>query len=193
MKAPYKAADFELAPEGNHVSRLYSIVDIGVQKSQYGEKRQVIMTYELCNELMKDGRPFVVSKFYTLSLHESSNLCIDIEGIVGKKIPDDVKQTFDFRKMLGLPCMLHVVHEDGKENKKRASVKSIASVPKGLVAPPLVNPAIFFDLDEPDWNLFETLPDWLRKKINKEGYSYVSPSSSAPADAPQSDDEKIPF
>ena len=77
---------FEQPPTGSHVGRCISIIDLGTQRTTYeGEaqiKHQVILRWELSNELMESGehvgKPFTVSRFYTASLHEKSGLRKDL-------------------------------------------------------------------------------------------------------------------
>ena len=168
MKASYKSGEFQLPPEGNHVGRLYSIIDIGVQPGgKFEDKQKIIVTFELCDELMKDGRPFAISRFYTLSLHEKSSLCLAIESMAGKKIPEEAKETFNFQKLLGMPCLIGIVHETGTDTKQRAAIKTLSAIPKGMTCPPVKNELVFFDLDAPDWKLFETFPDWIKSKVQR--------------------------
>lgn len=49
MKIPVKPK--VLAPEGTYVARLISIIDIGSHKTSFGDKRQVLLTWELPTEL----------------------------------------------------------------------------------------------------------------------------------------------
>lgn len=167
MKLPFKGGDFEATPAGNHVARLYSIIDIGLQDGgQYEDKRKIVLTFELGNELMKDGRPFAISQFFTASLHEKAGLCLALEAIAGRKLPEEKKATFDMRTMLGIPCMLNVVHETGGDGKVRAKIKGFGQLPKGLEAPALVNEKVFYDLDAPDKAVYDSLPDWIKKLVD---------------------------
>jgi len=187
MKAPHKGGDFTPAPEGSHAARVYQLIDIGMQHSEaYGDKHQIILSYELVDELMEDGRPFVLSKFYTLSLHEKATLCIDLEGIAGKKMDEATKDAFDFRKVLNAPCMVSVIHEK-KTGEIKAKIKTVSALPKGMKASPLKNPQVFFDLEAPDWSILEALPDWLKGKVNTKG---AKTASEAPFD---DDSDDIPF
>jgi hypothetical protein len=38
---------------------------------------------------------------------------------------------------------------------------------KGMSVPELANPTLFFDLDEVDLTTFESLPDWMKKRIQE--------------------------
>lgn len=64
--------DFEQAPAGSHIARCVKLTDLGTQEGEYegvkNTRNQVLCTWELPIELMDDGKPFLVSKFYTNSL-----------------------------------------------------------------------------------------------------------------------------
>jgi hypothetical protein len=188
MKASYKSTAFVQAPEGSHAARPYQLVDIGIQHSEaYGDKHQIIISYELVDELMEDGRPFILNKFYNLSLNEKATLCIDLEGIAGRKLSDTEKENFDFRKILNAPCLISVIHET-KSGEAKAKIKTISALPKNMSASPLKNSPLFFDLDQPDWDVYEKLPEWLQAKINKKSMAPITDDVAFDSEA-----DDIPF
>lgn len=198
MKAPIGGGgDFERTPAGNHIARAYSLVDIGEQDGDYGVKHQIIITFELVNEKMADGRPFAISKFYTLSLNEKANLCKDIESMFGKKMPDDAKLDFDFNKILNHACMVNVVATKKADGKDGEKIDGITPLPKGMAAPELANDIIFFDLDSPDWDVYEnSIPDWQKKKINRDPIKKEEPTPAPTAPSEPDDDleeDEVPF
>jgi hypothetical protein len=172
---PETGGDFELPPEGNHLAVCYRVIDIGTQRNEYqGEvkhQRQVIVSWELAHEHMKDGRPFSVHKFYTWSMHEKANLRHDLEAWRGKPFDPKVDfgpSGFNIKKLLGAGCMVQVVHTASGKSK----ITTVASLPKDatgkrMVAPLAVNPLVFFDLDERplDEATLGTLSESLKKKI----------------------------
>lgn len=168
--AKNSGTDFKLPPAGTHVGICYMLVDIGTHlPPPYGDKppkptRQVVLGFELCHELMDDGRPFAVSNFYTLSLHEKANLRKDLEAWRGRAFTDDELAGFDLKKVVGCPCLLSVVHEM-KKDTTRANIGGIMAMTKGSEPAKQVNPCVIFDIDEWDHNTFESLPEWLRNKI----------------------------
>ena len=192
MKASIGGGDFELAPAGSVGARAFSIVDIGMQDSQYGLKHQIIITWELPSELMADGRPFVISQFFNLSLSEKANLCHCIEGIFGKKMPDEAKMGFDFQSLIDRPCLLNIVHKPKKDGSTKAEIAGYAPPAKGMTIPALQSEAVFFDLDEPDWALVDEMPEWISKRINGDAPTSKKNSPKDPADDFTGDDD-IPF
>ncbi len=156
---------FEQAPAGNHVARCIALIDLGTQHGEYQGKpntrNQVLIRWELSNELMTDGNPFSVSRFYTNSLSEKANLRKDLESWRGRAFTADELTRFDLQSILGKPCMLNVVQND----KGRAVVSSIATIPKGMSAPDCINAPFAFWIDEWDEAVFEAIPEGLKKII----------------------------
>lgn len=160
-------ADFEMTPEGVYTGRCYKIIDLGTQTStgQFGTKEQhkVMISWELIGKddpKMEDGRPFSVTQWYTVSLHEKSKLRADLEAWRGKKFTKEELDGFDLGTVLGAYCMIQVVHsEDGKY----ANVQTIMSY-KGD-KPEAVNPNVVFDIDSPDMAVFDAMSDNMKAKI----------------------------
>lgn len=141
---------FEQPPTGSHAARCIAVIDLGTQRTTYeGEaqiKRQVIVRWELSNELMTEGdhkgKPFTVSKFYTASLHEKAGLRKDLQSWRGRDFTADELKGFDLKNVLGQPCMLSV----GLSEKGKAKVTSVMGLPKGMTVPHQVNPSFHFSL-----------------------------------------------
>ena len=109
---------------------------------------------------MADGRPFSVSQFYTVSLHEKSKLRADLEAWRGRKFTATELDGFDLGTVIGAYCMIQVVHD---ETGKYANVQTIMAY-KGE-KPPAVNPNVVFDIDEPDMAVFDSFSDNMKGKI----------------------------
>lgn len=158
-------AEFQMTPEGQYVARCYKIIDLGTQTTngQFGTKEQhkIMVTWELLEQpYMEDGRPFSVSQFYTVSLHEKAKLRADLEAWRGKKFTKEELEGFDLSSVLGAYCMIQVVHD---ETGKYANVQTIMSY-KGDKPKP-VNTDVLFDIDNPDTEVFESLSDNMKAKI----------------------------
>jgi hypothetical protein len=165
-------ADFELPPAGTHSAVCYRVIDLGTQDSSYkGQpKRQhkVMISWELPDEKMKDGRPFTISQRYTWSMSEKAALRRDLESWRGKPFTDaDFGEGgFDIRKLLGVGCLLTIVHTE-KGDKKYANIKSVSGLMKGMAPPVMSNPAMFLGLTEDHWqpDVFYKLSDNLQATI----------------------------
>ena len=156
--------DFENPEPGSYAARCYKITDIGTQTGEYQGKqtirRQVIIGWEL-DEKMTDGRPFVVSKFYTASLNEKATLRHDLEGWRGRQFTDEELGGFDPKKLIAQPCLLSLT----KTDKGKIKVASVGKLPKSMTAPEIHNPTVFFSLDDFDPGIFDGLSDGIKKLV----------------------------
>ena len=196
--------DFKPCPDGNHVAVCVRVIDLGTQKTEFqGQtktQRKVLVTWEIPDEKMEDGRPFTVNKKYTFSSHEKSNFRKDLESWRGVPFKDSDfgPGGFDVKNLLGVGCLLNVVHNE-KNGNTYANIASIARLPKGMNAPAPENQIVYFSLDNPDWAVFEGLSDSL-KKIIAESPEYHEARSTNEDHGPQSPEDygadledEIPF
>ena len=132
---------------GVHKARCVKIIDLGTQKSDFnGEiswKRQVLIIFETPEELNSEGQPLTISKFYTLSLHEKSNLGNDLTSWRGRAFSEAEKQSFDISKLLGVACLLNVMEINGK-----SKISSIMPMKKGDQIAEQVTPSVVFSLED---------------------------------------------
>jgi hypothetical protein len=170
-------ADFEIAPSGNHVGICNGIIDLGIQpgSGQYpAPKHQVYLRFELPTERVKyqkDGKeiegPMSMGRSFTASMSEKANLRKFIESWFGKKFPtDDAASDFDLQTILGRKCLLNVTHTE-KGQKVYANISNATPIPKGMTAEYAQhNRSLYFSLSKPDQIVYQSLPEWLRKKID---------------------------
>jgi hypothetical protein len=170
--------DFPPVPAGNHVAICRMIVDLGIQpgSGQYPEpKHQVYLGFELPTERIKyekDGQkkegPMSIGRTFTASMSVKANLRKFIEGWVGKQFSSDERAaTFDIFQLLDKKCLLNVSHKD-KDDRTYANIAGASPIPKGMKADfKRENALIGFDLETPDEEMFNILPEWLGEKINK--------------------------
>lgn len=170
--AKSNGGDFELTPNGSFIGRCYRMIDIGTQPGftdQDKAQRKVHIYWELLEDedgepvTMKDGRPFSVSKKYTLSINPKANLRKDLDAWRGIAFKDEEAEAFDITKLLGTYCRIQVVHEDSN-GKTYANVSSIGFTKK---KPQGVNEASWWSVEEPDYAAFEKMPDYLKEKIQQ--------------------------
>lgn len=197
----------ELIPADTYVARCYSMVHIGTNDEVIlGETKRmnkVRLTWELPNELREfDGveKLLVISKEYTLSMHEKSNLRKDLENWRGKGFTEDEAKAFDITKLLGIPCMLSVVHSVSKSGDKYNKIGSISKLMKGMVCPDQFNPSFEFNFtDKFNDEIVESFPEFIKDKIKsseeyrelKAGVTDNDTDESQPDNEPESDD--LPF
>jgi hypothetical protein len=199
----------ELIPAGNYVARCYRMIEIGTVPTEYmGEQKmvhKVRIGWELPTETKvfneeKGEQPFVIDKEYTLSLGEKANLRRDLQSWRGKAFTDQEAEAFDITKLLGVPCMLNIIHVQGKKDptKTYQAIGSISPMPKGLECPTQINPTFVFELESFDVEKFNSLPDFIKEQI-MESEQYKSLTTPHKDEAqPESlgkefEDEETPF
>ena len=124
-------------------------------------------------------------------MYEKSNLIKDLQSWRGKPFSEDEIKAFDITKLLGVPCMLNIIHSKVKTSgKEYTSIASISGLPKGVQCPPQINTNFEFSLENFDNTKFSSLPEWLRKKIieSKEYKAFFNPQET---EAQESHDDSL--
>ena len=167
LTAKNEGGDFVLCPAGVKVARCFRVIDLGTHYSEKWDKssHKIMLAWEFPNDTMDDGKPFSIANWYTLSLHEKSNLRKDLESWRGRGFTELELEGFDLRNILGKTCYINVVH-NVSDNKTYANVASIMPLPEGIKCPDAVNPPVSFDIDEFKTEIFESLPEGIQKIIN---------------------------
>lgn len=172
--------DFKKVPQGVHMGRCYSLIDLGTQlvKSQHGDKlmHKIRIAWELFGEdeagnpltVDYEGKvmPMTISKSYTLSLSEKANLRKDLQAWRGRDFTEEEAKGFDITKLLGVYCMVNVTHSE-TNGKTYANVSGLTPIPSALknAKPDPIHSNIIFNLDEPDWEVFATFHEKLQDAI----------------------------
>lgn len=190
--------DYKPIDSGTYVARCFSMVHIGTIEQEYqGEKKdsnKVRITWELPTEtkVFKEGeepKVLTIGKEFTLSLHEKSNLRKFLESWRGRGFTEEESKKFDITKLLGVPCMLSVIHKTSKQGKLYAEISSISTLPKSLTCPAQINPNFEFSLTDKEFDQkkFDSLPDWLKDKI-KTSKEYRELTDPAHSDIPEEEE-----
>jgi hypothetical protein len=179
IEKPKAGGDFDPVPAGTHLAVCWRVVDLGTQLTTFNgqtkDAHKVLVSWELPDETIEiDGqpRPMIQSKRYTWSMHEKATLRLHLEAWRGRKFTDDDfdgPNRFNVRKLLGLGCMLSIVHEE-RDGKTYANISSVSKLLKGTTTPPPVNPITYFSMQFPadyDPTTFAAFPDWLKDLISK--------------------------
>lgn len=125
--------DFEPAPEGTHLAICCDVVDLGMVESEWGQKHMVQIRWQLGGEdagVRDDGKPWLVTKRFTLSLHEKSVLRPFLEAWRGKRFTQVELDGFDMERLLNVCCQLQVMHAE-RNGKVYANVHAVMPYPKG--------------------------------------------------------------
>ena len=175
---------FPRIEEGTFAARVVRIIDMGKQVAtdfKTGEPKtyddgnvviqnRVWIDFEFPTETIEiDGvaKPRWQGKEYTVSSHEKAAIMA-----LMKAADPSGKLTMKWRNvsaLLGLPLMVSI----GSTSSNKPKITNVASLMKGMTVPDLANPTLFFDLDGDDVATFESLPEWLQKRI-KDGVDFDS-------------------
>jgi hypothetical protein len=133
--AKASGSTFTPAPAGTHQAVCVDVVDRGIQDVEWKgqkKKRHKVSIHWLINEMRpEDGKPFMLSKWYTLDLSENANLRKDLQAWRGKPFASDELDGFDLENLLGANCILTVVHA-AKDGKTYANIAGIGGLMKGM-------------------------------------------------------------
>lgn len=188
---------FEICPAGTYAARCYQIIDLGHQTVEWQGTAKVVpkvrITWEV-NEQMSDGRPYSISKEYTASIGPKSNLRKDLEAWRGRPFTEDELRAFSLENVLGAPCFIGIAHVQ-KGEKTFANINSIMALPKGMDCPELTNAKVKFEIDNFDETVFESLSEYVRKKIlmSKELEDGDIPKRRPDPVVADVEDESVPF
>ena len=168
---------------GLYPARLVQIIDLGLQPQRpyLGQPKppanEIQLTYELVDSFMidKDGKDLEDKPRWVSETIPLLNLKADKAKSTQRYMALDptVADGGDFVKQIGKPVNVNIVNNRGKDGKVYDNVSAIAPMrPRDAErTPELVNPSKVFVLDEPDLEVFNSLPEWLRDKI-KENLNY---------------------
>jgi hypothetical protein len=212
--------DFKPTPSGMHLARCYRIIDIGTQKGEYKGQvnfnHKVMIGWELFGEdndgnplKMDDGKPMGMWKTYTLSWSEKATLRQHLQSWRGKPFTPEELRKFDLKNVLGAFCMLNVVHElstdgSGKIFSKISTVSPVPKVVKDAGLPAPVNKNTIFSIAEPDMELFNSLsdntkqkiqgsPEWIKLHTQQTPERHHPPMTKGVAGQGTDEDDDIPF
>lgn len=180
IKSASKGPEQPALDSGSYPARTVQIIDLGVQpqKPYLGEEKppahEVMLTYEFADEFMKDeagedveDKPRWLSETFPLR-----SLDADLATSTKRYKALDPQEKFggDFTQLIDIPCSVLVVQNAGKgknAGKVYTNIQSLSAMrPRDAQkAPDLVNPPKVFVLDEPDLEVFKSLPQWLQDKI----------------------------
>lgn len=176
--------NFEILEAGSYSARCYSMVHIGtVEENILGTVKKlnkVRVTWELSTEQVvfkeENGeQPRVISKEFTLSLHEKATLRGFLKNWRGKDFTEEEAKEFDVTKLIGAPCLLNITHKKSKDGQKTyLEIGSVSRMPKGMDCPEQINESFIFDFnDNYSVEKLEKLPDFIKEKV-KRSEEYLS-------------------
>jgi len=160
----------DIPEKGSHLARVVALVDLGHQPAwEYNgetikDSNKITFTYELVASEMEDGRPHWVSEDLNVSDYESTEGGISstmMKRVRSIDVDNITQDGVDLTKLINLPCLVTITY-----NKKGyPKVGNVTPVPAGMEVQELRNTPYVFNLDDPDMNIWDTFPQFVKDKI----------------------------
>jgi hypothetical protein len=198
--AKEEGGNYTPVPEGVHRAVCFGIVDLGMQYSEKFDKttHKVMIMWEFPDEKIETDegeKPCVISKEYSLSLHEKAVLRKDLEAWRGKMFTAEELAGFDILNLLGVGCQIQINHAE-KNGKTYANIAGIMALPKKMKVEDSErgNENLIFDMsDSATYGNYDKLPEWIRTKVdNSETWKEIKGTGTDDY-APLDDDDELPF
>jgi hypothetical protein len=206
-----KNTERKLPEAGATVGVLYSLVDLGHQKTNWdGQEKwspKVRLTFELPDQTdefeveekgkrTKISKPMVVSIEQTRSLGEKASLRKLLEQWRGQTFTAAELKAFSLKNLLGKPAMLTLIHKTSQQGRQYCAIAGASKLPKGMTAPAkTTNDLMYYEIEEKDGGQFKDMPEWLQDKIRGSKEFGGSGSTSEPVKIGDKDGngENVPF
>lgn len=155
---------------------LVQLIDLGLQpqKAYQGKDKppaqEIMLTYELsdCYIVDEEGNELEDKPRWVSETLPFYGLFADKAKSTKRYLAFDPTQEFggDFSQAVGMPCNVTIVNNEsnGKVYANIGNVATISAKKAGQMNA-IKNPTKVFDLDEPDLETFNALPEWIRDKI----------------------------
>ena len=198
---------FDPVAAGVYPAVCYLVADLGTHYDGKWDKHkhEIAIGWEIPElrlDMERDGKkvdfPQVISRIFTLSLNDKAHLRHILEAWRGKPFSDDELNGFDLKNILGVPCMIQVMHRE-HNGKTYANVANVIPSRETLTAE---NPLQWFSIEE-GLEIPENIPEWLVKKIKvseemtapkDDGGFTTDPNDNFDVGAPAEDsDDNLPF
>lgn len=193
---------YKSVPAGSHLARLYRIIDIGTQVNDYQGQitypRKVIFFFEIHGEdqagaplTTDDGKPLSVMKEYTATLNEKGRLVQMLKQWLAAEVPDP----FDPKELLGKFGMVNVSNTN-KGDRVYANLDGVSPVPSIYLKAGLpngYNDLLYFSMEKFDSVVYESLPNWIKEKIQKSPEYRSIAGGKSPAKQNDDFNDDVPF
>jgi hypothetical protein len=160
------STDFEPAPEGAWRAVCTDVVELGLIHTQFGDKPMIRIAFEIEEVNPKNGKPFMVSQRFGVTLSSKGRLRPFLESWRGKKFTDEELKGFDVEALIGANAQLAVVH-NVNDGKTFANIASVMKPARGM-------------------EKLNISPGYIRVKDRE-------PAANGHADEPSPADDDIPF
>lgn len=153
---------------GTHINPKFPVNDKGKPNKQH--LIQIQWELDQMMEFEGEKKPMMSTKRYTLSSNAKANLRGDLESWYGKKFSDeDLEKAggFDVQKLLGRAALLNLQHSEDGKYANVVSVNPPIKTKDGDGAAPQFYPSRFFELGNPDVDVWAQMSQKTRQFISE--------------------------
>ncbi|NDG01905.1 MAG: hypothetical protein EB119_01655 [Synechococcaceae bacterium WBB_34_004] len=200
----------KLPEAGATIGVLYSLVDLGHQKTNWDNEEKwtpkVRLTFELPDQTdefevvendktTKVEKPMVVSIEQTRSLGEKASLRKLLEQWRGQTFTSRELQAFSLKNLLGKPAMLTLIHKTSQQGRQYCAIAGASKLPKGMKAPATTaNAHLYYEIEQGEGGQFNDMPEWLQDKIRaSKEFATAAGKSTATKVEVDEDGNQVPF
>lgn len=162
--------------EGAYPARLVAVIDLGLQPQEYNKeskppKNELQVIYESSDEFMPDeeGNPNEEKPRWFWESFPLNHIKSDKATSTKRYLALDPNLEFDgdWSQLIGRPVIVGLTRTKGRDGNEYNNVGSTSTMraKEANKAPELVNDPILFDLDDPNLEVFLTLPERIQQKI----------------------------
>lgn len=145
VTASSSGGDFPECPAGQWVGVCVDVVYRGMQPNKFEPSKpdqpkisihMMLDAYEAEDSdtpaRRTDGKRFVLSAWFTRSMHEKATLRKTLAGWRGKDFDEEQAETFNLNNLVGAFALVNVVHKAKKDGGTKAVIEGITRLPRGM-------------------------------------------------------------
>lgn len=185
VTATSSGGDYPECPTGQWVGRCVDVVYRGRQPNKFEPEKpdvhkiSIHMMLDTVNEddrpvRRTDGKRFVLSAWFTRSMHEKASLRKTLAAWRGRDFDDAQAETFNLNDLVGAYGLVNVITVKGKDGKPKSVIDAITRLPRGMEK---------FEMDE----------EYVRMRDRKPGEHHDSGAPDWSDVPPPDDDSDLPF
>ena len=198
----------KLPEAGATVGILYSLVDLGTQKTNWDNEEKwtpkVRLTFELPEQLdefeveengkrTKVSKPMVVSIEQTRSLGEKASLRKLLEQWRGQTFTSAELKAFSLKNLLGKTAMLTLIHKTSQQGRAYCAIAGASKLPKSMKASTFtVNDQVYYEIEQGEGGQFADMPEWLQDKI-RASKEFAGAAVKTKVGGEDGDGNQVPF
>ena len=198
----------KLPEAGATVGILYSLVDLGTQKTNWDNEEKwtpkVRLTFELPEQLdefeveengkrTKVSKPMVVSIEQTRSLGEKASLRKLLEQWRGQTFTSAELKAFSLKNLLGKTAMLTLIHKTSQQGRPYCAIAGASKLPKSMKASTTsVNDQVYYEIEQGEGGQFPDMPEWLQDKI-RASKEFAGAAVATKVGGEDGDGNQVPF